>query len=70
MSRSFAEKIADLEVERTELEHELEYSPAERQRMLKARLASLARSLRWYSMRLPRDDGEAGAPQTTDRQEE
>jgi hypothetical protein len=51
MGRSFADKIADLETERATLMLELEYAPAEKRRMLNARLASLERSLKWYKAR-------------------
>lgn len=70
MGRSYAEKIADLELERAALEHDLQYASSDHKRMLKARLASLARSVRWYSARLRSSERKAGTPAVTTQGEE
>lgn len=51
MSTRFASQIADLEVEAAAISHELEHAPPEKRGQLKARLAAVQRSLRWYRTR-------------------
>jgi len=51
MGNRFEEKIAQLKAEVAEIERELPHAPAAQQGQLKARRASILRSLRWYAAR-------------------